>query len=133
MLNGSPSSIDDINRVNKFWSEQSPDLTHVLREADSPVWSRSIETMTDDELCTNHLPKLLDLWRVDKIFIGHNPQTLRRVRVRCNGKAFLTDVGISRWMFEYTGNPMAIVEDLRSRAAKGTMESIYLDRVETIA
>lgn len=133
MLNGSPSSIDDINRVNKFWSEQSPDLTHILREADSPVWSRSIETMTDDELCTNHLPKLLDMWRVDKIFIGHNPQTLRRVRVRCNGKAFLTDVGISRWMFDDNGNPMAIVEDLRSRAAKGTMESIYLDRVETIA
>jgi hypothetical protein len=133
MLDGSPTRIDDINNFNRFISEQSPDLTHILTEADSPIWSRSLESMSDDELCKKHLPSLLDLWKVDRIIVGHNPQALRRVVKRCDDRVLLADVGISGWVFNDRGNPMAIVEDLRSRASKGTMEAIYLDRTETIA
>jgi len=132
-FDGSPSNIDDLNTFNRYISEQAPDLTHILREADSPVWSRSLDEMSEDDLCNTHLPALLEMWNVDRVFVGHNPQTLRRVRSRCDGKVLLTDVGISRWMFKDKGNPMAIVEDLRSRASKGTMEAIYFDKTETIA
>jgi hypothetical protein len=133
MLDGSPTRIDDINKVYRFISKQCPDLTYTLTEPDSPIWSRSLESMSEDELCNKHLPNLMELWKVDKIIVGHNPQPLRRVRKRCGERVLLADVGISGWVFNDGGNPMAIVEDLRSRASKGTMEALYLDRTETIS
>jgi len=120
--------INNMNTVTQYMSQEAPDLSYILEEDDSPLWSRALETMDEDVLCNQFIPKMFGIWNAQKIFVGHNPQDSRKVRIRCGGKVLLTDVGISKWMFRDAGNPLAIVQEL-----PGTkIEAIYSDTVEIL-
>jgi hypothetical protein len=106
-------------------------LNQSSRICDSSLNNRAISSIFgeagQDELCSLWLPPILERWDVERIIVGHNPQESRRVRVRCNGRIVLADVGISKWIFNDDGNPMAIVQ-----ANGGKLEAIYLNHVDIL-
>jgi predicted MPP superfamily phosphohydrolase len=128
-FNNSPTSIHNLNIVGRYVSGSAGDLSYVLTEDDSPVWSRALEQVDDDELCNVYVAGVLKTWNVNRIIVGHNPQDSRRVRVRCGGRVVLADVGISKWMYGDNGNPMALVQTL---SGAGSMEAIYTDQTELV-
>lgn len=102
------SPVQKLNAIASYVSREAPDLATLLTADDSPVWFRGYEEMSDEDLCNNYLPRILDRFRVSRIIVGHCPQRKRRVRLRCSGRIILADVAITRWIYG-TPNPMALV------------------------
>ena len=104
-----PSSelLTSLNKFARYALLLAPDMSHVFEEDESPVWSRALENLPEEELCKTYFMKMSIALNIDRVVVGHNPQANRKVRSRCNGKVLLSDVRISKWM-STGGTPMAM-------------------------
>ena len=109
----------------------------ILRDDSSPLMTRRIADSSDDAVC-DELAEVLRLLGVSRMFVGHTPQIGRRVMSRCNGSFVLTDVAMSRWMFDRAhderdlsgGQPGAVV---LQHSANGSVQSIKAFYTKNIA
>jgi len=63
----------------------------------SPLWVRNHHYFLDnDDNCHSLLDPLKDIYKVDKLFIGHTPQILTGINKKCKDKIWLTDYGASK-------------------------------------
>lgn len=73
----------------------------------SPLWTRDYgkigmqqygnknKTLKNEEECTQLLNPLKEIYKVDKIFVGHTPLLEHGIGSVCDGKVWLTDYGLS--------------------------------------
>jgi hypothetical protein len=75
----------------------------------SPLWNRVFGNMGKDGLkgnisstkCDNILDPLKDIYKVDKIYVGHTPFMENGISSICNGRIWLTDYGLSTAFDKY--------------------------------
>ena len=135
LANGSTTiSVESFNRmVHEDLSDRSfADLATKYTYEWSPFTSRSYGEPDFD--CAS-IDRILSLFDVARIVIGHLPSMAHRVRTNCNGKILISDIGASRYMLgpdrdEETWYPGAII--LNATSDSLLMESVsayYLDVV----
>ncbi len=102
------SPVHSLNVFSRYVLSQAADLSPILQENDSPVWTRDFETLDEATLCNSILPPIKAHFNVNMIIVGHTPQKSRRVRVRCGGQILLADTAMSEWMGFGSANPTAV-------------------------
>jgi hypothetical protein len=91
-------NIDDINKLLAlflFGEIEQPDLFRDLfiSAKTSPLWTRVFGFKVNN--CDELLQPLLDVYKVDKIYVGHTPQLNTGIKSQCSDKIWMTDVGMS--------------------------------------
>jgi hypothetical protein len=82
MYHGSPQYLDE-----KYEREYSPFTMRTYAETREP------------EIDCNEVDRVLRVFGVARIIVGHMPTTTGRIRFNCKGKIILTDIASSRFMF----------------------------------
>lgn len=101
--------IDRINgHIRNSLAEMTQSMVHALTNSDSPVMSRKIFSINDQNTACTEIDRVLDFFNVQHIVVGHTPQIERRMTSRCHEKIIFTDAMMSRWMI----NPEQDMEDL---------------------
>lgn len=85
----------------------------------SPLWNRvfgnigkqkydkySQKDLEDKSLCDKLLVPLKEIYKVDKIFVGHTPLLDNGIGSVCNGKVWLTDYGLSKAFDKFDKNAL---------------------------
>jgi len=94
--------IEDMNQIMALylWDKlKNPsDYQELLESADfSPLWNRIFAAPSQSNQSCDHLMNpLKDVYKVDRIFVGHTPQMKDGISNTCNGRIWLTDYGASR-------------------------------------
>jgi len=97
------------NIMNKSHKINSTMLSELLYSSESPLWTRyygnlpSISENTDN-LCNRNLNILKEIYKVDKIFVGHTPMLENGITSVCNNKVWLTDFGASQAFDSFRNN-----------------------------
>ena len=97
------------NIMNKSHKINSTMLSELLYSSESPLWTRyygnlpSISENTDN-LCNKNLNILKEIYKVDKIFVGHTPMLENGITSVCNNKVWLTDFGASQAFDNFRNN-----------------------------
>ena len=113
----------DIEKFNQRINElvMAEDGLTILNDVDgSFLWTRELANEEDEVVCDELIDPILQAYNVSRIVVGHTPQQSQRGRTRCEGKIFLTDVKISRWMNKWSedgGQPVAVVFQMDSLTA----------------
>lgn len=101
--------IDRINgHIRNSLLEMTQSMVHALTNFDSPVMSRKIFSINDQNTACTEVDRVLDFFNVKHIVVGHTPQIERRMTSRCHNKIIFSDAMMSRWMI----NPEQDIEDL---------------------
>ena len=93
--------VEDMNQIMSLylWDKikDKSDYSDLLDSADySPLWNRVFgNKFQPDEKCENILTPLKEVYKVDKIYVGHTPQLDGGISNTCQGKIWLTDYGSS--------------------------------------
>ena len=98
LSNGSvPISTNSFNRMIHEDLQGRPfhELTCKYTYDWSPFTSRSYG---EPDVDCSSIDRLLALFDVSRIVVGHSPSVVRRVRTNCDGKIILSDIGASRYM-----------------------------------
>ena len=101
------SRIESLNEFSTFSLKNASGLSFALEDDASPLWSRKYEDLPDKILCNEYLSRILAAFKVDRIMVGHSPQSSGKPRFRCGGRLVLADTRISRWMNFDTNNRMS--------------------------
>jgi hypothetical protein len=98
-------SIKDLNQILSLylWDKlnDSENYKDILYSYNSPLWNRDIgkimrtEKKSQETLCTDMTNSIESVYKVGKIFVGHEPQIEKGISNICNGKIWLTDYGAS--------------------------------------
>lgn len=75
----------------------------------SPLWNRVYGNMgtknnASEEKCDNLLDPLKKLYKVGKIYVGHTPMMNKGISSVCDGRVWLTDVGMSKAFDKFDAN-----------------------------
>lgn len=95
-------NVQDMNQIMSLylWDKlKNPlDYKDLLDSADySPLWNRIFGSKNQsDESCKRIMNPLKEIYKVDRIFIGHTPQINTGISSTCQGKIWLTDYGASK-------------------------------------
>ena len=121
-----------VSAINKFFGDNIR-VTGTARidpfaDDGSPVWTRSLQDVSAEQ-CEN-VDRILRVFNVARIVVGHNPQENRQVNTVCGGKVILADVIMSRWMLNRdqlltdptNAKPVALIFKLGKK--EGSLESI---------
>jgi hypothetical protein len=129
-----PSLLGQINVYAKFISSaRDTSKCSVLEDENSPIWTRDFENLDEQELCSSILPKLQKAFGVNFIFIGHNPQRNRLVKVRCGGAIVIADSAISQYIFNSpSSNPTVIVISNKRGGEVKSVEALYTSAKQII-
>jgi hypothetical protein len=130
------SPVHSMNLLVNYFLTQAADLSQILQHIYSPLWTRIFEEATEIQLCSKIIPPILREFQVGMIVVGHNPQSSKRVRVRCDGRILLADTRMSAWMGKGVTNPTALlitnegtrvsrIEELHSLGERVLKEKIY--------
>jgi hypothetical protein len=93
--------VKDMNQIMSLylWDKlKNPlDYQELLDSADySPLWNRIFGSKNQSqESCSRLMNPLKEIYKVDRIYVGHTPQLETGITNTCNGKIWLTDYGAS--------------------------------------
>jgi hypothetical protein len=63
----------------------------------SPLWNRKYGNLTNNSnSCSNLLNPVKDVYKVNRMYVGHTPQMNKGINSICNGDLWYTDVGVSK-------------------------------------
>jgi hypothetical protein len=99
--------INDMNKIlsRYLWDKlkNEDDYKDLLdSSAHSPLWNRVFgETTKSTQSCNSLMSPLKEIYKVDKMFIGHNPQIETGITNICDKKVWLTDYGASNAFNNY--------------------------------
>ena len=94
--------VEEMNQVMSLflWDKLNNqyDYKELLDSSDySPLWNRVFgNKMQSQESCSHLMNPLKEIYKVDRMFIGHTPQVATGISNTCNGKIWLTDYGASK-------------------------------------
>ena len=116
-------NIKDLNNLMSLYLlNKIKDQTHIHNDIfgandESPLWNRTFGNIGKkkytniseylkerDTICPTLLNPLKELYKVDKIFIGHTPLLDDGIGSVCNKKIWLTDIGLSKAFDKYNLN-----------------------------
>jgi hypothetical protein len=124
-------SVDSINaaiRTALSSTSRIKEQEKMLNNLQSPIWTRLFAEDPDSVVCDKVLPFVQEKLGVNRIVIGHTPQEDHLMKSRCGGKIFLTDCGMSRWLFNDEGMPGLLVFKVGTDIHDfETITSIYYD------
>lgn len=100
------AKVANINKMVRKWLLGKIDHDSVKRLLDdpsiSPFWTRILGNIPADKLdhpdCERKLKKVLEVFQLGRMIIGHTPQFLHKhgINATCNGKLWRVDVGASK-------------------------------------
>jgi hypothetical protein len=94
--------VEEMNQVMSLflWDKLNNqyDYKELLDSSDySPLWNRVFGSkMQSTESCNHLMNPLKEIYKVDRMFIGHTPQVATGISNTCEGKIWLTDYGASK-------------------------------------
>lgn len=94
--------VEEMNQVMSLflWDKLNNqyDYKELLDSSDySPLWNRVFGSkMQSTESCNHLMNPLKEIYKVDRMFIGHTPQVATGISNTCEGKVWLTDYGASK-------------------------------------
>jgi hypothetical protein len=93
------TNIEDINKILTLFLldelEQPELFTDLFTNGKtSPLWTRIFGFKVNN--CDELLQPLLDVYNVNKIYVGHTPQLNSGIASQCNNRIWMTDVGMSK-------------------------------------
>jgi len=94
--------VEEMNQVMSLflWDKLNNqyDYKELLDSSDySPLWNRVFGSkMQSTESCHHLMNPLKEIYKVDRMFIGHTPQVATGISNTCEGKVWLTDYGASK-------------------------------------
>lgn len=107
----------NVTRLNQIMSmylfdmlDKSSDYNDIFEAPDSsPLWNRVYGNMgtkhnDSEEKCDNLLKPLQKLYKVGRIYVGHTPMMNKGISSVCNGRVWLTDVGMSKAFDKFDDN-----------------------------
>ena len=63
----------------------------------SPLWNRKYGNLNDSsKSCNRLLNPVKDVYKVNRMYVGHTPQMNKGINSICNGDLWYTDVGVSK-------------------------------------
>lgn len=119
----------DINDINSivglylFNELNTPnDYNDILNSPDnSPLWNRLYGKKLSIQKC-NEIGKSLELYNVNNMFVGHNPQIDKGINSICNNHIWRTDIGMSDAFNKFHNNKtiecLEILTDLKTNKQK---------------
>ena len=98
--------IDDMNKILIMFLfkelEQPEIFTDLFTNGKtSPLWTRVFGSNINN--CIELLQPLKDIYKVDRIYVGHTPQLKEGISSQCNNQVWMTDVGMSK-AFDFISN-----------------------------
>lgn len=78
----------------------------------SPLWNRKFgnigmhQTEKSEQACPTLLNPLKNIYKVDRIYVGHTPIIKEGIKSVCNGKVWLTDYGASKAFSNFKSKPI---------------------------
>ena len=93
-------NVDDINYILSLYLfkelQNKNDYNDILNSpVNSPLWTRQFSQDPGKKTCDNILLPLKSVYKVDNMYVGHNPQLGNGIKSMCNDKVWLTDIGNS--------------------------------------
>lgn len=106
-------SVNNINNILSLYFlneiKTTSDYKDIFHQNESPLWTREFgnlgintivkKNLSEDEInekCSSLLKPINDIYKVDKIYVGHTPMLSNGISNICNGKIWLTDYGSSQ-------------------------------------
>ena len=84
----------------------------------SPLWNRVFGSkMQSQQQCDYLMNPLKEVYKVDRIFVGHTPQVTTGITNTCQGKIWLTDYGASKVFNQFDSNFLQTEERASVREA----------------
>ena len=126
--------VEDMNQIMSLflWDKlnNKMDYQDLLDSSDySPLWNRVFGNKNhSNETCNNLLNPLKEIYKVDRMFIGHTPQVKTGITNSCNGRLWLTDYGASKAFNEF--DTYYIENNVRSKVREAQVLEILNDGVE---
>lgn len=117
-------NVDDMNKILSLylWDKlKNPvDYKELLDSSDySPLWNRIFAAPNQtQESCDKLMNPLKQIYKVDRIFIGHTPQVDTGITNNCQGRIWLTDYGASKAFNNWDTNFVANHERSHVREAQ---------------
>lgn len=102
--------VQDMNQIMSLflWDKlnNSVDYKDLLDSSDySPLWNRVFGNKSkSQESCNQLMNPLKEIYKVDRMFIGHTPQIETGITNACQGKIWLTDYGSSKAFNQFDPN-----------------------------
>ena len=93
--------IDDINKLMALYLLDELKNPNNFKEdfmikQNSPLWTRTFGNINmSNETCERLMRPLKDVYKIDRIYVGHTPQLEEGINDTCNGRVWRTDVGVS--------------------------------------
>jgi hypothetical protein len=94
--------VEDMNQIMSLflWDKLNANIDHqeLLDSSDySPLWNRVYGSkLKSNDSCDHLMGELKKYYKIDRMFIGHTPQTNSGITNACNGRIWLTDYGSSK-------------------------------------
>lgn len=100
--------IDDMNKLLTMFLlkelEQPEIFTDLFTNGKtSPLWTRIYGSTINN--CNELLQPLKNIYKVDRIYIGHTPQLKTGISSQCNNSVWMTDVGMSKAFDNISNTP----------------------------
>ena len=127
--------VEEMNQVMSLflWDKLNNqyDYKELLDSSDySPLWNRVFGSkMQSTESCNHLMNPLKEIYKVDRMFIGHTPQVATGISNTCDGKVWLTDYGASKAFNQF--DTFYLQNNVRSEVRDAQVLEI-LDDGETI-
>jgi len=102
--------VDDLNKIMSLylWDKlkDPSEYNDILQSAEfSPMWNRVFGNIkyqhNQVDVCNDLMVPLTNIYKVDKIFVGHTPQMDGGIGNVCNKKVWLADYGMSKAFDNY--------------------------------
>jgi hypothetical protein len=103
----------------------------------TPLWTReygkiglqqySNKNFKSNNVCTGLLDPLKEIYKVDKIFVGHTPLLENGIGSTCNGKVWLTDYGSSKAFDKFDKKLVASETSSEDRHRSSTRKAQVLE------
>jgi hypothetical protein len=126
--------VEDMNQIMSLflWDKlnNNIDTKDLLDSADySPLWNRVFGSKNQNQQkCDYLMNPLKEVYKVDRIFVGHTPQIDTGISNTCQGKIWLTDYGASQVFDQFDSNFLQTEE--RSSVRKAHVLEILRDGEE---
>ena len=133
----------NVTRLNQIMSlylfkilDKSSEYNDIFTDSDSsPLWNRvygnmGINKNTDessDIKCNTLLKPLQDLYKVGRIYVGHTPMMKNGINSVCNGRVWLTDVGLSKAFDKFDASVTESENHMRSHTRDAQVLEILDD------
>eukprot|EP00037_Helgoeca_nana_P035406 m.885 g.885 ORF g.885 m.885 type:complete len:400 (+) comp502_c0_seq1:299-1498(+) len=107
--------LHDINYFARQWLRGAPpsdDNKEYFRGRDSPLWCRSFSKPKSGSVCCETLQATLSALGVDRMVVGHTPQT-KGITSECGGGVWRIDTGMSAAFVNWTAREVQVLEIVR--------------------